>query len=144
MTKKDINTYLRMKISEMSQKQLIVFLYESAINLIEESRETIGKGDLQGTHQRLDRARNIFLHLLATLDLEKGGDFAKKLSSLYAYFVEKITMANTTKNTRELDDILPMVCEIKDCWEKMETENNGPEAPKKNAGLERRLFSVEA
>lgn len=144
MAKKDIDTYLKMKISEMNQQELIVFLYESAINLMEESKATIGSGDLQGTHQRLNRARNIFLHLLGTLNMEgQGKAVASKLSALYAYFVEKITMANTTKNVRDLDDILPIVSDLKGAWENMKPTSNEPGPPLKNSSLDSSLISME-
>ena len=143
MTKKDINKYLEMKISSMSQKELIVFLYESAVNLMEEARVTINDGDVPGTHQHLNRARNIFLHLLSTLDLEAGGDFAKKLSGLYSYFVEKITMANSTKDVQELDDIIPIVNDIKKAWQdlKPDTVEQNP-SPNSNS-RNRQFVSME-
>ncbi|UCC79416.1 MAG: flagellar export chaperone FliS [Candidatus Zixiibacteriota bacterium] len=124
MAKKELKTYRDVKIKNMSQKELIVFLYESALELIDQGKERIGAGDVPGTNEKLDRARNIFLHLLATLNLEEGGEFAKRLSALYSYFVEKITMANTCNKVKELDEIIPLVNEIKEAWEKM--ENNDP------------------
>lgn len=144
MTKKNINEYLKMKISDMSSRELIVFMYESSIKLMEESKETIKNGDLQGTHERLNRARNVFLHLLGTLNVEEGGDIAAKLSGLYAYFIEKITMANTTKNPDELDEILPLVNEIKDSWENMELDTEGSEPPKTGGNIDGKLISMEA
>lgn len=136
MTKKDINKYLEMKISNMGQKELIVFLYESAINLMEEAKVTINKGDVPETHQRLNRARNIFLHLLSTLNLEAGGDFAKKLSALYSYFVEKITMANSTNDIQELDDIIPIVNDIKEAWQNLELDADDDNSPQNdNSGI---------
>jgi flagellar protein FliS len=143
VTRKDINKYLEMKISGMSQKELIVFLYESAVNLMEEARITINDGDVPGTHQRLDRARNIFLHLLSTLNLEAGGDFAKRLSGLYSYFIEKITMANGTRNVQELDDIIPVVNDIKNAWQdlKADTIEQNP-SPAGSSG-KRQLVSME-
>ncbi len=123
MTKnQDINTYREMKISGMNQQELIVFLYESTLTLIDEARVTIHNKDVPGTHEKLSRARNIFVHLLATLNLEAGGEFARKLSSLYAFFIEKITVANVTKNTAELDEIVPVITEIKDAWSAMKYE----------------------
>ena len=143
MTKKDINKYLEMKISNMSQKELIVFLYESAVNLMEEARVTINDGDVPGTHQRLNRARNIFLHLLSTLDLEAGGDFAKKLSGLYSYFVEKITMANSTKNVQELDDIIPIVNDIKEAWQDLKSDASQKNPPQNSNAKNYQLISME-
>ncbi|MEE9555564.1 MAG: flagellar export chaperone FliS [candidate division Zixibacteria bacterium] len=144
MTKKNIDTYLKMKISDMNPRELIVFMYESTINLMEESKETIKNGDLQGTHTRLNRARNVFLHLLGTLNIEEGGDIAARLSSLYAYFIEKITMANTTKDPELLDEIIPLVVEIKDSWENMELDAEESKSPKTAGNIEGKLVSVEA
>ena len=120
------------------------FLYESAVNLMEEARVTINDGDVPGTHQRLDRARNIFLHLLSTLNLEAGGDLAKKLSGLYSYFIEKITMANGTRNVQELDDIIPVVNDIKNAWQNLKPDaaEQNPSTDSNNSG-NRRLVSME-
>jgi flagellar secretion chaperone FliS len=120
---KEIDTYRKIKISGMNQQELIVFLYESSLQLIEEAKETIAARDVPATHDKLNRARNIFVHLLATLNLEAGGEFALRLSSLYAFFVEKITMANVTKNVQELDDIVPIITNIKEAWAGMKWEN---------------------
>lgn len=114
MTQKNIPEDPEMKISSMSQKQLIVFMYESAISLIEEAKVTINNGEVSGTHLHLNRARNIFQHLLLTLNPEAGGDFAKKLSALYTFFIEKINMADKTGNVQELNDIIPIVYDIKE------------------------------
>lgn len=128
----------------MSQKDLIVFLYESAVNLMEEARVMINDGDVPGTHQRLNRARNIFLHLLSTLNLEAGGDLAKKLSALYSYFVEKITMANTTKNIQELDDIIPIVNDIKEAWQDLKPNTVEQNPPQNSNSKNYQLISMEA
>ena len=117
MRRQDIDTYRELKISTMNQKELIVFLYDSAIKLIISAKEKIVSKDVTGRQADLNRARNIFLHLLATLDLEAGGEFARKLSALYAFFIEKITVANATESARELDEITPMIEDIKSAWE---------------------------
>jgi flagellin-specific chaperone FliS len=51
---------------------------------------------------------------ISYLNPETGGDFAKKLSQLYSYFIEKIAMADSTQNARELEDIIPIVNDIKE------------------------------
>jgi len=143
MAEKELKTYKDVKIKDMNRKELIVFLYESALRLMEEGKEKISIGDVPGTHEKLDRARNIFLHLLATLNLEAGGDFAKKLSALYSYFVEKITMANVSNNADELEEIIPVVNEIKEAWEKMEYEGSEKSSQGINNNPENQLISME-
>lgn len=143
MANKELKTYRDVKIRNMNQRELIVFLYESSLRLMEEGKEKIAAGDIPGTHEKLDRARNIFLHLLATLNLESGGEFARRLSALYSYFVEKITMANVSQNVDELDEIIPFVSEIKEAWEKMEFEDPGKSSPGINNNPENQLISME-
>ena len=116
----NLKTYQNIHVSSLNQKELIVLLYSSALRFIDEGKEKINKNDVPGTFEKLNRARNIFLHLLSTLNMEKGGEFADKLSALYAYFVEKITMANVTKNISELNDIIPLIENIKKSWEKID------------------------
>ncbi len=53
-------------------------------------------------------------------------------------------MANTTKNPDELDEILPLVTEIKDSWENMEIDTEGSEPPKTGGNIDGKLISVEA
>ena len=126
-----LQTYQQIHISGLSQKELIVLLYSGAIRFMEEAKILIEKKDVPGTHDRLNRARNIFLHLLATLNMEAGGELAQKLSGLYAYFIEKITMANVTKNALELDNILPLINDLKTAWETVDGDH--PVASKQNA-----------
>ncbi|RKX20493.1 MAG: flagellar export chaperone FliS [Candidatus Zixiibacteriota bacterium] len=140
-----LRTYQQMHISGLNQKELIVILYSGALRFIEEGRVLILKKDVPGTHEKLSKARNIFIHLLSTLDMETGGEFAIKLSSLYAYFIEKITMANATKNVEELDEIVPFIKDIKEAWEKIDI--NGEDIPdsKKMSRMEPvQVFSAEA
>jgi flagellar protein FliS len=139
-----VKTYQQMHISGLNQKELIVLLYSGALRFIEEGKELIAKEDVPQTHDRLNRARNIFIHLLSTLNLEAGGEFADKLSALYAYFIEKITMANTTNNVEELDEIVPLIQEIKESWEKIEvTDEELPENQKSNGLKQVQVFSAE-
>lgn len=127
----------------MSQQELIVFLYESSLTLMDQARERIAANDVPGTHEKLDRCRNIFLHLLSTLNLEDGGELAQKLSSLYAYFIEKITMANVTKNAAELDDIAPLITNIKDAWAALECVDGSDTAGPRNRLENCQAISVE-
>lgn len=120
---KQVRTYQQMHVSGLNQKELIVMLYSGALKFIEDGKQIIHSNDVPLVHDKLNRARNIFIHLLATLDLEKGGELAQKLSALYAYFIEKITIANVTKDERELDEIIPLIQSIKESWENLDLKN---------------------
>jgi flagellar protein FliS len=138
-----VNVYQQMHISGLNQKELIVMLYSGSLKFIEQGRELILKKDVPGAHAKLNSARNIFIHLLGTLNMEAGGQISQKLSSMYAYFIEKITMANVTKNVGDLDDIIPLIQDIRDAWDKMEF-NEPPKSAENVAKSEPvQIFSAE-
>lgn len=141
---KQVQTYQQMHVSGLNQKDLIVMLYSGALKFIDEGKKIIHTNDIQAIHEKLSRARNIFIHLLVTLNMEKGGEFALKLSSLYAYFIEKITVANVTKNEKELDDIIPLINDIKDAWEQIDLENVNVKKSNSNPAVKnKQVLSLE-
>lgn len=142
---KQVKTYQQMHVSGLNQKELIIMLYAGALKFIDEGKKLLPTNDVPAIHEKLNKARNIFIHLLATLDMEKGGEFASKLSSLYAYFIEKITVANVTKEEKELDEIRPLIIEIKEAWEQMDLENVDVSAKQKTQAINHtQVLSVEA
>jgi flagellar protein FliS len=139
-----LKTYQQMHISGLNQQELIVLLYSGALRFIEDGKELLKTGDVPKIHEKLDKARNIFIHLLATLNMEAGGEFAQKLSALYAYFIEKITVANVTKDAKELDDIIPLIQEIKESWEKIDIKDQAiPNKLKTSSMKPTQVFSAE-
>lgn len=139
-----LKTYQHMHVSGLNQKELIVLLYSGALRFIDEGKELIRKKDIPGTNEKLSKARNIFIHLLSTLNMEVGGEFSTRLSALYAYFIEKITMANATNNNRELDDIIPFIKDIKESWEQIDIDDeNIPQSKKVSNTKPVHMFSTE-
>lgn len=139
-----LRTYQQMHISGLNQKELIVLLYSGALRYIEEGKESIARKDVPSTHDNLNKARNIFIHLLSTLNMDANKEFATRLSALYAYFIEKITVGNVKKDIKELDDIIPLIQDIKDAWDKIEIDDGTMPNAKKASGLKPlRVFSTE-
>lgn len=140
----NLKVYQRVQISGLNQKELIVMLYSGALKFINEGKNLILEKDINRTHEKLSKARDVFVHLLTTLNMEAGGELAEKLSSLYAYFIEKITMANVTKEIGELDDIIPLIQEIKESWEKIDINDKTiPESKKIAKPFPVNMFSAE-
>jgi len=80
--KDQLKTYQQMHISGLNQKELIVLLYSGALRYIEEGKQSIARKDVPMTHDKLNKARNIFIHLLSTLNMDANKEFATRLSAL--------------------------------------------------------------
>ena len=53
---------------------------------------------------------------MATLDVQAGGDWARKLMSVYDFIVRRLIEANLKKDIAIMDEVIPLIEEIRDTW----------------------------
>jgi flagellar protein FliS len=119
-------------------------LYKGAIHYLEQAKIGIKEDRVSLSQEGFERARKIILHLYSTLDLEKGGQIAQRLQSLYAYMIEKILTANATKNENLTNEVISLLSTIKEGWEKIDLKDQAiDEEMKKTAPSNSPLISVK-
>lgn len=111
--------YQRTQITSANQKTLIIMLYAGAIKFISEAKIKLQKNDIAGKGKAINRALNIVNELLASLNFEKGGEVAKKLSSLYFHINKQLIEANMNNQTQNLDHAISVLATLKEAWEKI-------------------------
>ncbi len=116
------NAYRQTGIKTASQGQLIVMLYEAAvsnlekaINLIDEQNK-IAPGNIESFGKCTQKVQDIITELQVSLDMEKGGEIAQNLMSLYVYFNKVLLDSTLTHNRKNLNEVLKMLTELKDSW----------------------------
>lgn len=112
----NINAYLENRVKTASPPKLVEMLYEKAIELLDLSVENIKKGDLQKAHENIIRTQDIVTELNLSLDMERGGEIAKNLRSLYNYFYRRLVEANISKDTTPLVEVRNFFKELLDVW----------------------------
>lgn len=111
--------YQRTQITSANQKTLIVMLYGGAIKFINEAKIKLQKNDIAGKGKAIGKAMNIVNELLNSLDFQKGGEVAGKLSNLYFHVNQQLTEANFSNQIKNLDHVLNVLITLKDAWEKV-------------------------
>ena len=112
----NINAYLENRVRTASPAKLVEMLYEKAIELLDLSVENIKKGDLQKAHENIIRTQDIVIELNLSLNMEKGGEIAKNLRSLYNYFYKRLVEANISKDVTPLVEVRNFFKELLDVW----------------------------
>ncbi len=64
----------------------------------------------------LEKASAIVVELLATLDMEQGGELAQRLAALYSYFAGEILNVNRSLDQSVLDKMIGMVGSLHESW----------------------------
>ena len=96
--------------------QLIVLLYDSAIQSMELAREAILTNHYKDKARFLDRSIAIVGELSSVLDFERGGEIAVSLHRLYDYMVQQCIQANLRHNGKHLDGPIRCLTTLREGW----------------------------
>ena len=114
--------YQKTNVNTASQGRLVVLLYEGAIKHLKAAlnlfdiNEKIKPGDIEQYGIHLQKTQAIITELQVSLDMEKGGDIAKNLMSLYVYFNEELMDATINHSKAKIEFILKMIDELAESW----------------------------
>lgn len=118
------NTYKQNSVNMASSEQLLLMLVDGAVKYTKIARLAIEKKDLQRAHKELIRVQDIFTELMVTLD-RSAGSFTEDLFRLYEFVKTKLIEANMKKDTAIIDEVLPLIEEIRDMWNEVSKKAKG-------------------
>jgi flagellar protein FliS len=118
--------YRQTEVLTTSGVQLIVLLYDSAIQSIELASDGIARRHQPDKSRFLGRALGIVGELSSVLDLERGGEIAKSLYLLYEYMLSEMTQANLRNDARRLDGPLRCLKEMRGAWHIVAQQQSQP------------------
>ena len=70
----------------------------------------------------ISKAMALIDQLNGTLDMERGGEIATNLRSLYEYMMQRLTLANATNDARIPGEVAGLVGKIKSSWDQLVTD----------------------
>lgn len=111
------NAYKTNSVNYASKDQLLLMLVEGAVKFAKIGRQAILDKDVKRAHENIVKTQNIFYELMATLDVNKGGEWAKGLMSVYEFITRRLMDANIKKDAEIMNEVIPLIEDIKDTWE---------------------------
>jgi flagellar protein FliS len=117
-----------------SPLRLVILLYDRAIRYMEAGRYAIEHGDREIQRINLDKAQQSVMEMAACLNLEKGGEIAENLMSIYTYMHQELIEANISCRVEPVDRCMRMLGFLRETWiGVVATESESMEAPAKAA-----------
>lgn len=110
------NQYQQTQVMTSSRIQVVVLLYDAAIQAIELARVGIESNNPREKGRFLGRAISIVGELNSVLDFEQGGEIAHSLHRLYEYMLSELVMANARNDARRLDGPLRCMTILREGW----------------------------
>ncbi len=96
--------------------QLIQMLFDGLIDSLAAAEGQIEREEMQAKGESLARAMRIIVGLQGSLNLEKGGEIAVNLASLYGYCARRLTHANLENDVEAIQEVKRLINEIREAW----------------------------
>lgn len=114
------DTYLRIQTETASPGQLIVMLYDALLRNLVRAEEAIARADVEAAHASLLRSQDVVLELVASLDLDAGGEagaMARRLAPLYEYLYRRTLDASLRKDAAPVREAIRLVTPLREAWQ---------------------------
>ncbi len=102
-------------------EQLVLMMYDGAIQRIERAVEVLDGNEDENhevAHTALVRSQAILDELRLCLDRQRGGAIADNLADLYGWCVDRLVEANLRKDPTVLADVLRVLGDLRDTWDR--------------------------
>lgn len=119
MYQKVANSYKQTNFHTANPMKLVIMCYEGAIGSLKLARKLYAAKDYEGKAKALQKSFDIINEINTSLDLEKGGDIARNLRSLYLYMMKTLTEADLKRDLGMFDEVIRMLTELEAAWKEI-------------------------
>lgn len=118
------NPYQSAAINTASPGQLVVMMYDGLLRFVAKARAgcALQESDperMKMVQEGVGRSLAIIDELRATLDKEKGGEYAANLDRLYDYYARRLLKAQITFDDAPLAEVEKLVGTLREGWSQM-------------------------
>ncbi|MGD9568597.1 MAG: flagellar export chaperone FliS [Sedimentibacter sp.] len=106
--------YKKTSVNTMTKGELLILLFDESIKKLNQSKILMDNSDFENANVNLEKTRKIFNHLIVTLDDKY--QISQELSDMYVFFISQIIKASSMKSTKYIDDILPLIKDLRNTW----------------------------
>lgn len=111
------NAYKNNSVNFASKEQLLLMLLDGAVKFSKIAKNAMEEKDVRKAHENIIKTENIFYELIATLDVERAGNWATSLVQIYEFIIQRLVDANMKKDVAIMDEVIPLIEEVRDTWE---------------------------
>jgi flagellar biosynthetic protein FliS len=114
---------LESQIAGTTPHQLIVLLFDGAINAMRRAEIYFQAGNVARRGEMISRAINIIDNgLRAGLDHQVGGEIAADLERLYEYVSRQLLLANLSQSATSLPPLIDLMVTLSDTWKAVDPQ----------------------
>lgn len=129
------NVKLETAVATANPHQLVIMLYDGAIQALANARHHMGQGDIAGKAKNIGKAVDIVNKgLNASLDPVMGGELAADLKALYDYMCRRLVMANLQNDIAAVEEVRGLLIQLRGAWAAIADSPAAQTAPRHISG----------
>lgn len=110
------NQYKQTAIMTANRGQILIMLYEAAIQNVKKATIALDKKDLAAKGLAIGKTHDIINELQNTLNFEVGGNIARDLERLYNFMTEQLVKANIENSKEPLQTVEKLLDTLLSGW----------------------------
>jgi len=130
--------YRETAIRTASPLELVVMLYEGAIQSLRQAQACLARNDIAGRVRSINRAIAMISELQASLNFDHGAEPATSLDRLYTYMKGQIFKGNVEQNPEYLAEVVKLLENLNSAWVQLARASGAktrPERPRSGMPL---------
>lgn len=131
MSQKAYSAYAQQKYSgleDASPIKLVGAVLDEIVACLNDAKGAIARNDIPLKGKKLGKAGRLITEaLMPGLDLERGGEIAKNLASLYEYCSRKIIEANLKNDLTLVTECCALMEQIRQAWAQTQAQASSQE-----------------
>lgn len=121
------NQYRATAVETARPIDLVIMLYKGLVRFTQRGIHAIERRDTAEAHASFIRSQDIVAELVSGISLERGGDIAPRLVSIYDYIFRRLVDANTQKSIAPAAEVLKLTNELLLAWTAIAEGRGGAE-----------------
>ena len=121
------DAYLESGVLAADPMELVRILYRTALDSVAEARGHLAGGDITARSRAISRAIGAIGELNSSLDHAAGGEFSRRLASLYEYMQSRLLEANCEQAQPPLDETAGLLATLLEAWQSVRPAPASPQ-----------------
>ena len=130
------NTALDSRCEASSKRDLVIMMYDGAIDAIKLAREHALRQEKRAASSSTSRALSILAALRETLDRGQGGSVAAHLDDFYQFLMRRLVRSGGAGSTDDLAECEDLLGQVREAWAAIQPQTVGE--------VNRRMFVVHS
>jgi len=118
-------SYREAAVRGASPVQLVIYLYDQAIEDLRRALVALGKRDVEGRTLAINHTLKVIGQLEGTLDMERGGAVAGNLHRFYDSVRKGLMQAQARQSAKILQEQIQQLATVRDAWIEVERSETG-------------------